>query len=320
MPPLSTDRSSSRPRMLVCDLDGTVLNRAGVITAATAAAFNQALEAGIEIVLATGRRHSYAEKVLEPAMFDRETTLISSNGAITCNLTGERMHRIGMPVAMALDICTQLTEFRGSLVFTFERIGFGSLVVEDIAELHRRLPRWVDANAHEIECFVPLERAFDSGEEPIQAMICGTPPEMLQAIDMLHSSKPEMVHLRDSISVQKTEYILRDLCVLDLLPAGCSKGKALARLAAQRGINPAEIACIGDNMNDADMLAFAGQAIVMGNAHADLLAMARANGWKVTGSNEEDGVAQAILRMLGTLPQSPSLEGQAMDSASALSQ
>ncbi len=213
------------------------------------------------------------------------------------------MHRIGMPVATALDICTHLTEFRSSLIFTFERIGPGSLVVEDIVELHRRLTRWVDANAHEIECFVPLERAFNSDEEPIQAMICGTPAEMEQAMELLHSDSVEMIRLRESISVQKTEYKARNLSVLDLLPAGCSKGTALARLAAQRGIKPAEIACIGDNMNDADMLAFAGQAFVMGNAHADLLATARANGWAVTGSNDEDGVAQAIMRMLGTASQ-----------------
>ncbi len=311
MPLLLAHPSLRRPRMLVCDLDGTVLNRLGTVTEATVAAFGQAVEAGIEIVFATGRRHSFAWKVLEPAKLNPETTLISSNGAITCSLAGERMHRIAMPVATALNLCHQLREFRSSLVFTFERTGFGSLVVEDMTELHRRLPRWVDANAHEIECFVPLEHAFDGGEEPVQAMICGTLPEMEQAIGLLHSPQPEMVRLRGEISIQKTEYAARNLSVLDLLPAGCSKGIALARLAAQRGIKAAEIACIGDNMNDADMLVFCGQPIVMGNAHADLLEMALANGWMVTGSNEEDGVAQAILRMLETASPVSDFERQA---------
>jgi len=82
------------------------------------------------------------------------------------------------------------------------------------------------------------------------------------------------------------------------MPNGCSKGSALARLAADRGVDAAEIVAIGDNMNDAEMLAYAGRAVVMENSPAELLQMAAANGWSVAGSNESDGAAQAILRML----------------------
>jgi hypothetical protein len=69
-------------------------------------------------------------------------------------------------------------------------------------------------------------------------------------------------------------------------------------LAADRGVDPAEILAIGDNMNDAEMLAYAGRAVVMENSPAELREMAAANGWSVTASNEFDGAAQAILRML----------------------
>jgi HAD superfamily hydrolase (TIGR01484 family) len=289
--------------MLVCDLDGTLLNSKGILTETTASALRQAIDSGVEVIFATGRRHSFAWQILAPLSLDAETVLISSNGAITRTFAGRQIHRIGMPVATALLLCRQLDSFRHSLVFTFDRTGPGSLVVENIEALRARLTRWVELNVHEIEAVLPLERAFDRGEEPVQAMICGTLPMMRDALAVLEAASSEAEHLRQDISIHRTEYAARDLSIVDLMPSGCSKGSALARLAIERGIQPAEITAIGDNMNDVEMLAYAGRAVVMGNSPAELLDIAAASGWIVTGSHENDGAAQAILRMLeGTSP------------------
>src|SRR5487761_1391171 len=286
------------PRMLVCDLDGTLLNGNSLMMDAAVAALSQAEAAGVEVVFATGRRHSFALDVLGRVDLAPETVLISSNGAVTRTMAGDPIRRVSMPVATALLLCRRLTDFRSSLVFTFERNGPGALVVEALDTLHLSMARWVETNAHEIQCVSPIERVLDRGEEPIQAMVCGTLARMADAIAVLEEISPEAELLRDGLSIHRTEYAARDLCLVDLLPLGSSKGKAVAELAAQRGIDATEIAAIGDNMNDADMLAFAGQAIVMRNAAPELLAMARDNGWFVTAGNEEDGAAQAILRML----------------------
>lgn len=289
------------PRLLACDLDGTLLNGAGQLTDATVAALRQAIDAGMEVVMATGRRHSFAWKVVAPMNLHPETVLISLNGAITRTFGGEAIHRIAMPVATALLLCQQLDRYRSSLIFTFEGAGKGTLVVEDIDALHRRIPRWVDANRHEIERVFPLERAFAAGNEPVQAMICGGLEEMKEALAVLDATTTGATDLRDAVAVHRTEYAARDLCIVDLMRRGCSKGSALARLAAARGFEAAEIAAIGDNMNDADMLAYAGHAVVMKNAPPELVAVAAENGWTVTESNEEDGAAKAILRMLGEM-------------------
>ncbi|MGH9616392.1 MAG: HAD family hydrolase, partial [Acidobacteriaceae bacterium] len=195
-------------------------------------------------------------------------------------------------------LCRQLALFRDALVFTFDRTGPGALIVENIAALQARLTRWVQMNLHEIEEVFPLERAFDRGEQPVQAMICGTLTAMQAALALLDESTVEAEHLRRKISVHRTEYAARDLSIVDLMPIGCSKGSALARVAEERGIDSAEMVAIGDNMNDPEMLDYAGHAIVMENAPAELHAMAAARGWAATGSNEADGAAQAILRML----------------------
>lgn len=294
MPP----RQPGSPRILACDLDGTLLNGKGVLTEATAAALRKAVASGVEVVFATGRRHSFAWTMLAPLGLDRETVLISSNGAITRTFGGRPIDRIGMPVETALQVCRRLHDFRNSLVFTFDRTGPGALVVEDIAALHARLSRWVEANLHELEAVRPLERAFDSGEQPVQAMICGPLAVMRDGLAVLDESSADAESLRKIISIHRTEYPVRDLSIVDLMPNGCSKGSALARLAVDRGVDAAEIVAMGDNMNDAEMLAYAGYAVVMENSPAELLAMAAANGWSVTGSNEHDGAAQAILRML----------------------
>jgi hydroxymethylpyrimidine pyrophosphatase-like HAD family hydrolase len=99
----------------------------------------------------------------------------------------------------------------------------------------------------------------------------------------------------DKITVMRTQYDHRDLCILDILNRECSKGHALKRLALERGISREQIMAIGDNHNDLEMLEFAGVAVVMGNASYEL----KQNGWRVTGSNEESGVAQAVEEILG---------------------
>jgi hydroxymethylpyrimidine pyrophosphatase-like HAD family hydrolase len=291
-------RQPGCPRILACDLDGTLLNSKGILTEATAAALRKAVASGVEVVFATGRRHSFAWTMLAPLCLDPETVLISSNGAITRTFGGRPIDRIGLPVETALQLCCQLNDFRNSLVFTFDRTGPGALVVEDIAALHARLSRWVESNLHELEAVLPLERAFDGGEEPIQAMICGTLAVMTEGLAVLEAATEPAENLRKIISIHRTEYPARDLSIVDVMPHGCSKGSALARLAAERGVEAAEIVAIGDNMNDAEMLAYAGRAVVMENSPAELLDLAAANGWSVTGSNEFDGAAQAILRML----------------------
>jgi hydroxymethylpyrimidine pyrophosphatase-like HAD family hydrolase len=287
-----------RPRMLACDLDGTLVHSRGEITEATIAALRAALESGVETVIATGRRHSFAQKVLAPLRLPPETVLISSNGAIIRSLDGQLIHRIAMPSATARLLCEQLDEFRASLIFTFDRTGPGSLMIEDIDALRERIPRWVDSNAHEIACCVPLERAFERGDEPLLAMICGTLREMGQAMEVLTEVTRDTTPLGDRLSIHRTEYADRDLCIVDLMAAGASKGSALARLAAMRGFDAAQVAAIGDNMNDADMLAFAGHAIVMRNAAADLHELARQNGWTLADGHDDDGAASAILSSL----------------------
>jgi len=97
-----------------------------------------------------------------------------------------------------------------------------------------------------------------------------------------------------AFSVAVTEYAHRDFSLVDVNCAGCTKGSTLAGYTTTRGLTPEEVLAIGDNLNDVEMLEFAGTSVVMGNATPDL----KSRGWHVTGTNDEGGLAEALRRFL----------------------
>ncbi len=283
-------RSTSPVKLIAIDIDGTLLPTLGtMIGERNRRALRQAESAGVEIVIATGRRQAYAAPLIEPIGLKPETVLITSNGTVTRTLAGERMDRTLLPIETARGLSGALRRFGGTTVFTFDRDGRGELVIESLEQLHARIALWVDANRPWIEVVEPLERAFDAGEPPVQGMICGTVEDMDRAEAWLAGSP-----YAAKIEMHQTQYPARSLSILDILPPGCSKGVALGRLAERRGLRADEIMAIGDNYNDAEMLKFAGHAVLMGNASSELLATGRELGWRVAPTNDEDGVAQVV--------------------------
>jgi hypothetical protein len=97
------------------------------------------------------------------------------------------------------------------------------------------------------------------------------------------------------VTILRTEYPERDLSMIDVLNAECSKGHALERWASYRGYRREEVMAVGDNHNDVEMLEFAGHPVIMGNACQEL----RDRGWRVTGGNHECGLAAALESALG---------------------
>ena len=272
-------------RLLAIDIDGTLLNSQFHIAAADLAALRDAHARGIEIVLVTGRRHTFALPIAEQLGFD--LWLISSNGAVTRSLSGEAFHRDLLPVATCRALCGSMRDFRGNAVITFDKETKGALVLERMDQLTSSIQKWLEKNMQYIEFVVPIEKALVT--DPIQMMFCGPISRMREALSALAISGFER-----QTTVLRTEYPLRDLCIVDILNRGCSKGQALERWAVHRKIPREQVMAIGDNYNDAAMLAFAGLPFIMGNASEEL----KSNGWRVTRSNDEHGVAAAIEQVL----------------------
>jgi len=126
-------------------------------------------------------------------------------------------------------------------------------------------------------------------------MLCGTIAEMRVAEACLAASE-----YGEKIELHRTEYPVKDLSILDILPQGCSKGIALKKVAAMQGISREEIMAIGDNFNDLEMLNFAGRPVVMANSAPGLVQIAQERGWEITATNDEDGVAQVMESVFAT--------------------
>lgn len=276
-------------RLVAIDMDGTLLATfAQHVSGRNAQAIRTAQEAGIIVVIATGRRTAYTTPLLEGVGLRADSPLITSNGAVTRTLGGDPIDHCHMQARVARELCGLLRPF-GTLVFTFDRIGKGELVLEDLEQAHSRIEMWVEANRHAIEVIRPLENALMDGEDPIQGMVTGTLDQMKKAEAALKQSKCHAF-----CECVRTEYPARDLSILDLLPPGVSKGSALQRLAASLGIDRKEVMAIGDNWNDVEMLEWAGQAVLMGNAAQELKTKAKLRGWKQARPNDEDGVAVVL--------------------------
>jgi len=284
--PTEARASLSGIRLIATDIDGTLLNPEFKISDDDLSALRRAHAAGIEIVLVTGRRHTFALPIAQQLGFD--LWLISSNGAVTRSLSGATFHRDLMPREVCRELCGAMQAFRGHTVLTFDKESKGAIVLEHMDDLNPSIQRWLQKNMPYIEFVVPMEKALTT--DPIQTMFCGSMTRMSEALQVLQSSG-----MNNRITVLRTEYLQRDLSMIDVLNVGCSKGHALERWANYRSFRREQVMAIGDNHNDVEMLEFAGYPVIMGNACEEL----RARGWNITLGNNACGVAAAIDSVLG---------------------
>ena len=284
----ASERQSPKPgsiRLLATDIDGTLLNPQFQISNGDLTALRRAHAAGVEIVLVTGRRHTFALPIAQQLGFD--LWLISSNGAVTRSLSGETFHRDLMPRETCLRLCAAMQDFRGQTVLTFDQEAKGAIVIEHLDDLNSSIRRWLEKNMQYIDFVIPIETALVT--DPVQAMFCGSMSRMAEALRALRACGMD-----NRITILRTEYPERDLSMIDVLNAGCSKGHALARWTSHRGFQPEQVMAIGDNHNDIEMLEFAGHPVIMGNACEEL----RSRGWSVTLGNDQCGVAAALAEIV----------------------
>lgn len=273
-------------RLLALDIDGTLLDSEGRVPEANVRAVVRAIEAGVKVTLATGRRFDFARPIFE--QLPPELTLILSNGAVVKTREGVTLARHLLPREIARDVLQRVPHLRGDASVTFDRPREGQVVFEVIDWDHPRHQRFFATNRPFLSAVNPLEDCLT--EDPIQVMFSGGCAEMRGVLELLQASSSSNGHGEPAYEATLTEYEHRDFSLVDVTRAGCSKGAALRELAAQHGLGSHEVMAIGDNLNDLAMLEFAGTPVLMANALPEL----KARGWATTGTNDEAGVAAAI--------------------------
>jgi len=271
-------------RLLAIDIDGTLLDTRAQLPPRNREALTAAHQAGVEIVLVTGRRFAFALPIAQLLPFN--LVMITSNGALIKSTQGESYYRQLLPIETAARTLEYTRAYQDYTVLAYDVEGEGQLVLDG---LERRTPgflAWLERN-RQFAIFAPLEETLAARvpEEPLQVMYSG-PVAILRVIEGLLLEAP----FRDRFRVLKTEYESRDLSIVDVIHPHCSKGNALREWTERRGLRRDQVMAVGDNFNDREMLEFAGTAVVMGNAVEGLLR----EGWRATGHCDEAGLADAV--------------------------
>jgi hypothetical protein len=212
-------------------------------------------------------------------------TLIVNNGAMVKDRAGVTQLRHLLARDAAHAVLSGTRPYEDSVALVFDRPDERQIVFERMDWTHPKRRGYYEKNrAFIAEAPAPLADMLT--EDPVQVMFNGSVGPMRALVAALRA-----LPIADRFSVAVTEYEPRDFSLVDVNAAGCSKGSTLARWAERRGLTREQVMAVGDNLNDVEMLDFAGTAIVMGNATE-----AVKRGRTVTGSNDEGGLADAIRR------------------------
>ena len=265
-------------RLVASDMDGTVVGHDGRMSERTVEAFRACVEAGVDVVFVTGRPPRWLQPLQD--QLGHRGTVICSNGALTYDLAEERVieTRLLQPetVYAARDIIRGLfpaATFAAETVtgFTIES-GFADTATSELLG---------DLTA------VPFEESLP-GEEIVKLLAREqhiSPDEFLTAV------RPAVAHL------VSTTHSAPSTALLEMADPAIDKSVTLARYAAQRGIDAADVVAFGDMPNDVQMLGWAGSGYAMASGHADALAAANLTAPPF----DEDGVAQVLEERLAAL-------------------
>jgi len=270
-------------RLIAIDIDGTLLDSRGHLPDRNRAAIEQVVARGVHVVLVTGRSFPFAVPVAR--QLPEPVSLIVSNGALERSQDGTTLSSRLLPASEAARILSATPDYRHCAALIFDRDASEQIVADTMDwEVPNRKPYWL-RNQHLIAQASPLEHALT--EDPVEVMFNGSVGEM-------RVLAAHLAGLGDGFAVSATEYEDRDFSLLDVTHPRATKGQALAWRAGELGLAPAEVMAIGDNLNDAEMLAFAGCPVLMANAAASL----RRPGWALTASQDDAGVAEALHRFV----------------------
>ncbi|WP_154674231.1 HAD family hydrolase [Nakamurella lactea] len=261
---------SNAPRMIVTDLDGTLLNEAGRVSDRNAAALRRAREAGALVVVATGRPVWWLNPVLDVGF---EGTAICMNGAVVFDVAAEEMLDVSPLTPQTMhDFVEEYTEHIPNFALAVERLGFTQ---NDAWSEQEYDHPWDDGD------FRVLPRSELLSEPAVKMLLRqGNDSSVLAAA--AKQVAPDRVSVTYSTNAG----------LIEVAAAGVNKGAALHRLAERFGVEPAEAVAFGDMPNDAEMLRWAGRSFAMSGAHPIALAAAS----DTAPDNDSDGVAQVLER------------------------
>ncbi|NLL42750.1 MAG: HAD family phosphatase [Firmicutes bacterium] len=269
-------------RLLALDIDGTLLNSKSELTARTKAAIFSAKERGLKVVLATGRRLGSTLPFAEALGLDE--LVIVHNGALVYDLfSGRTLIQRGIDLAAAQEIVDKLDSLGiNYVVYTGDSAG---------------------------ERVIAAQGSWDEPEN-LLGYYLGEEAEFLEKVNLEASPmRISLIDRADKIDALYVEFAasfggkVNGMLFgskgdtwkgIEIIPADCNKGTGLALAAERLGLEAKHVVAIGDNVNDIEMITWAGLGVAMANGSQELKQKAK----RIAPHCDEDGAAQFIEELL----------------------
>lgn len=286
-------------KLIVSDMDGTLLNEKMQISKSNADAIREAESQGIPFVIATGRGYSEAKPLLEDAGLN--CPIIALNGAQMYDVDGILKKSAGLTKDTAYKIIQQIRKHdiyceitTGKGVFSNNRVkrieSVASLLVETNPDTTYKMAVVLAAARLEI---MNIDYIDD-----YDVLIEDDTIDILKIIAFSESGaetlEPLTADLHETGELAITSSFENNIEINNI---EAQKGIAVSELAKIRGIDLKDVMTFGDNINDLSMLKITGYSFAMENGVAEAKEAAK----YLTSANSDNGVAEGILLALNDL-------------------
>jgi 5-amino-6-(5-phospho-D-ribitylamino)uracil phosphatase len=266
-------------KLLVIDIDGTLLDPHRQITPRTRVAIRAAQAADVMVTLATGRAYSNSFQIAD--QLGIAIPVITYDGALILHHPDRTViHTHTLAASVAQQAADILVEHRIQPV-VHRMNGAG----EEI---------WTGYAAFDNPELMGYLTIFPHAQRMDHAMLCMNQPNPLRVVGFVSQGMlPRLASAMDVLdctwyTIERGNYDCAEIAIMN---KSCSKASAVVALARYLDIPLSEVMAIGDNINDIAMLQVVGWGVAMGQA-SDLVKEAAD---AVTASNAEDGVFQSLL-------------------------
>lgn len=260
-------------KLVAIDIDGTLLNSQHKITPQVAQAIFDAKQAGVKIVIATGRPISGVKAILEELHLTEEGDyVITFNGGLVQDAsTGEDIVKTALSYEDYLDI---------ECVARRLNLPSHASTKEGMYTTNRNIGKYTVYESMLVSSPIFYRTTEEMVDKEIIKMMMVDEAEILDAaIPLLPTSLTNRFHVAKSAPFY-----------LELTPKTVNKGQAIIQLAKKLGLSMEQTMAIGDQENDRPMLEVVGNPVVMENGNSEVKKIAK----YITKSNDEDGVAYAL--------------------------
>lgn len=265
---------SKQIKVVVSDLDGTLLNPDHVVSDYTKETIRKLIQSGIHFMIATGRHHVDAARIKKSIGVD--AFLITANGSVVQNLSGEKIYE----ALIAPEIVKQILEVDIE-AGVFKNIYQGDhWMIEEIDDIFKDY--------------------YAKGEfEYQQVVFQDYYHQPISKIFFTSQVAAKLIPVAALIKERFSEFVDVTFSIpecLEVMPKGVNKGKAILETLHHFDASAEEVVAFGDGLNDLEMLSVVGNGFIMGNADALLKEHLPEN--EVIESNANDGVANKLRALL----------------------